>query len=452
MPKRTPTPRHIDYLPLGEVVPARKNPKLHALADIAESVARFGYIEPVVIDERTGRLLSGHGRLDTLAAGEAAGIDPPDGILVDDDGLWLVPVVRGWRSRNEREAKAALVAVNELTTRGGWDVPELVTMLADIADNAPAGLEGVGFTSRDLAGMLADLNPDDGLNPGADTDPRPKPVDPVTSPGDVWELGDHRLVCGSALDPHVYARLLAGDSAPPAMMWTDPPYGVSVVGGTADALTIDNDDLAHEPMVEFLGRFLANALAVLPAGATIQIAGPGGPASAAFTEVLHRSGVWRQTLVWVKNALVLGRHDYHYRHELVYDAEADGEEPDALLDRDPDFDSVFHGWKPGAGHHRPPRRDLDTLLVFARPARNADHPTMKPVPLVEHGIRHHTDRGEIVLDTFGGSGTTLLAAHNLDRVARLIEDDPRYCDVIVRRWQDHTGGTGRLNRRKKRLG
>lgn len=434
---RKPDPRRsIEYMLIGDVRPAKKNPKLHALDEIAASVARFGFIEPSVMDERTERLISGHGRLDTLDAAERSGeIDPPDGVLVDDDGRWLIPIVRGWRSKNDREAKAALVALNELTTKGGWDMPELASLLTDISRSSD-GLDGVGFTPVDLAGMLADLNPGADETPGADTDPAPKPKRPKSRTGDLWDLGPHRLLIGDARDPAAYDRLLAGDP-PPAMMWTDPPYGVSVVGGTG--LTIENDDLDHDDMVVFLRAFISASVARLRPGATIQMCSPSGPEMAPFAQVVSEAGIWRQSLVWVKNSLVLSRHDFHYRHEFIFDLETPEQIDPDVDDDDRGFGNVFHGWKPGAGHHRPARRDVDTVLHFARPSRSDVHPTMKPLGLVEFGLEHHTDQSELVLDPFGGSGTTLIACVNRHRVARLIELDPGYGDVIARRWQEHTG-------------
>jgi DNA modification methylase len=148
-------------------------------------------------------------------------------------------------------------------------------------------------------------------------------------------------------------------------------------------------------------------------------------------------------LVWVKDRFVLGRQDYHYRHELIVEGEVpdDLEQPGA-----PRFDPemILAGWKPGAGHRRPPDRRQDTVWEFARPARSSEHPTMKPVALVDRAIRNSTAPGEIVLDVFAGSGTTLIAAHRAGRVACLVEKDLGYADVICRRWQDHTGLLPRL--------
>lgn len=159
-------PRWIEYMTLAELVPAKRNAKRHADDDIAASIKRFGVIELQVLDERTRRLVSGHGRLDVLAAAEQAGLEPPDGVVVRDDGVWTVPVTRGWRSRNDKEAEAAIVTVNRLVERGGWDIETLAASLEHIGSSR-AGFDGVGYDRDDLDDMLAELAGPDAV-PGWD--------------------------------------------------------------------------------------------------------------------------------------------------------------------------------------------------------------------------------------------------------------------------------------------
>ena len=168
--------------------------------------------------------------------------------------------------------------------------------------------------------------------------------------------------------------------------------------------------------MEFLRSTLGNALDACKPGAVWYVAAPAGPNFLPFASCLAALRVWRQTLVWVKDAFVLGRSDYHYRHE-----------------------AVFYGWKPGAAHHEPPDRTHDTIWEVPRPRASPDHPTSKPVELVERALLMSTARGELVLDPFAGSGSTLIAAEASGRRAACVELDPRYCDVVVRRWQEATG-------------
>jgi len=198
-------------------------------------------------------------------------------------------------------------------------------------------------------------------------------------------------------------------------VWTDPPYGVSYVGKTVDALTIDNDDdpVALKKLLQL--SFDAACVASKPGGAWY-VAAPPGPLHAMFSDILDELGIWRQTLAWVKDSFVMGHSDYHYRHE-----------------------PIFYGWKPGAAHYFIADRTQDTVWDIPRPKRSTEHPTMKPVALIDRALKNSTRPGETVLDPFGGSGSTLIAAHDTGRIARLVEIDPRYVDVICRRYQQHTG-------------
>lgn len=212
-----------------------------------------------------------------------------------------------------------------------------------------------------------------------------------------------------------------------ALLWTDPPYGVDVVsrigtqgvpidGALPGAATIDGDGHDLEALELLLRSALGAALEFVPPGSPWFVTGPPGPNFRVFADVLADLGVWHQTITWVKDAMVFGRSDYHYRHE-----------------------PIFYGWTPGATHRAPPVRTGDSVWEIARPRRSADHPTMKPVALVERSINNHTDPDDIILDPFAGSGTTLIAAHRTGRVARLVEKEPRYVDRILARWHAYTG-------------
>jgi site-specific DNA-methyltransferase (adenine-specific) len=191
---------------------------------------------------------------------------------------------------------------------------------------------------------------------------------------------------------------------------------VSYVGKTKDALTIENDSLDADGLQDLLHAALSLAWANTRAGGAWYIAAPAGPLFLPFATVLFGLEVWRQTLVWAKDSLVLGRSDYHYRHE-----------------------AVFYGWKEGAAHTWETDRKQTTLLEFPRPKANREHPTMKPVELIRYCVNNSSTPADLIVDPFGGSGSTLLAAEACGRSAALIELSPVYCDVIVKRWEDFTG-------------
>jgi site-specific DNA-methyltransferase (adenine-specific) len=242
------------------------------------------------------------------------------------------------------------------------------------------------------------------------------PAEAVTRPGDLWILGDHRLLCADSTQAATYATLMAGEQA--HMLLTDPPYNVAYQGGTEERLTIANDDMDDASYRRFLADALGGATAVLAPGGAFYVWHAdtyGGIVRAACDTV----GLpVRQCLIWKKNSLVLGRQDYQWIHE-----------------------PCLYGWKPGASHRWLGDRAQTTVVEYDKPKRNAEHPTMKPVELLTHLVQNSSAAGDIVLDPFGGSGSTLIACQRTGRKSRLVELDPRYCDVIVRRWEAFTGST-----------
>ncbi len=237
----------------------------------------------------------------------------------------------------------------------------------------------------------------------------------------------HRLLCGDSRNDQDMKRLMDGRLAD--MVWTDPPYGVGIASrvGTDRGMSssqaraeghpgIANDDLDVPGLVAFLRGAFDLGLAACKPGAVWYVAAPHGPMGVAFSIVLHDLEIWHSSLVWVKDVLVISRLDYHYRHEVFY-----------------------YGWRPGAAHHAVPDRCQTSVFEFPRPKRSEDHPTMKPVELIRRHIENSSDPGQSVLDQFGGSGSTLIAAERTGRNAFLMELDPRFCDVVVRRWEEFTG-------------
>lgn len=411
--------RAIEYVPLDEVSDAVRNPKGHDVAGIQASIARFGLVAPSVIDERTGRLVAGHGRLAALRAMRDAGQSAPAGVRTDASGAWSVPMLTGWSSRSDAEADAYLIADNEWTVRGAWDEIELAELLQDVMEADPDLLAVTGYAESDIIGLLGGPAGADRI--AGDPDDAPSvPQRPVTAPGDVWHLGEHRLLCGDATDSAAVAALLSGERCD--AMWTDPPYGVEYVGKTRDALTIRNDDAPG--LADLLAAAFAAATSALRPGAAVYVAHPPGALRRVFLDAFCGAGwMFRQELVWVKDSLVLGRSDYHYRHEPIMYGFTDGGA--GRLGRGGKF------W----------RGDDAQTSVFEvpKPSRSETHPTMKPTALITAMLANSCPSGGLVLDPFGGSGSTLIAAHMIGVRARLVEIDPAYCDVICRRYQEATG-------------
>lgn len=446
--------RHLEQMPLGEIAPALRNPKGHDNAGIRSSVSRFGFLEPLVLDERTGKLVAGHGRLEDLLGREAAGETPPDGVGALEDGTWLAPVVRGWSSASDDEAHAAGIALNRFVELGGWNTSELIDLLGDLA-NTEGGLDGVGYTMSDLEDLIAGIDRAEAV---AYTDKDAAPRAPKTArskAGDIWILGEHRLVVGDALDPASYPRALAGARA--EIVWTDPPYNVGYqrdyrldpqlaarMRRHTDGLSIDNDDMTDDEFVIFLTKAFSATAANLKAGGAVYVCEPGIGRQRAFSDAFAATFALKQSLLWVKDRFVLGRQDYHWQHE-----------------------AILYGWKAGAAHRWRADRTQTTLLLDDdidprqltkaelltliqeirassevirehRPGRSPEHPTMKPVRLIERCLSNSSRPGDVVLDPFAGSGSTLIAAHHTGRKAALVELDPIYADVICRRWQEHT--------------
>jgi len=442
------------WLPLDALAPHPKNPRVHGpeVTRLARTILRTAWGAPIVAQWRASgrhRVIAGHGRL--LAAREIlAGVEV-DGELrggadhlfdasAPGPGLLPVRIVRV----SDAEADAMTLADNARAIQGE-DSAELVAEMAAQFGRDAAVMSDIGFDGTALdalikgagdailggAGGSDDIerhevigDPPQGDDPGAEESPPDAPV--FSRAGDVYDLGPHRLVCGDSRDAATWALLMGG--AKLRMVWTDPPYGVAIVGGNKDprntayqsGLTIDNDDLSGAELLVLLRAAFAEALAASEQGASWYVAAPPGPLHQVFGEVLLAIGVWRQTIMWAKHAFVFGRSDYHYRHE-----------------------PIFYGWAPGAAHYFVDDRTQDSVLEFDRPApSDKAHPTMKPVALVQKCVENSSKPGWLVGDPFGGSGTTLIACAQSGRIARLIELAPRYCDVIRRRWTKYARSAG----------
>ena len=379
---------------VADLIPYARNSRTHSaeqVGQIAASIKEWGWTVPVLI-EPEGGLIAGHGRI--LAAQKLGIKDVP------------CMVAEGW---TDAQKKAYVIADNKLALNAGWDDAMLKVEMGEL-DALDFDLSLTGFGADELAAFFVEET--EGLT---DEDAVPDaPAVPVTVEGDVWLLGRHRLMCGDSTSIDAMESLTQGQLVD---MWlTDPPYNVAYEGKTKDALTIQNDEMSDEGFRQFLSDANTAADAVMKPGAVFYI-WHADSEGYNFRGACHDVG-WqvRQCLIWKKQTLVMGRQDYHWKHE-----------------------PCLYGWKGGAGHLWATDRKQTTILEFDRPNRNAEHPTMKPVELFEYQMLNNTKGGDQVLDSFAGSGTTAIACEKHGRFARLMELDPKYCDVIVKRWQDFTG-------------
>lgn len=384
----------VEQWSIDRLVPYARNARTHSddqVAQIAASIKEWGWTTPVLVDT-DGGIIAGHGR--TMAARRLGMTEVP------------VMVADGW---SEAKKRAYVLADNKLSLNAGWDNELLALELAEIGELG-FDLDLTGFSADEIA-ALTPVEVNAGLTDEDDVPEVPK--NPVTVPGDVWILGNHRLMCGDSTSIEALEKLCGGG----VDMWlTDPPYNVAYEGKTKDALKIQNDSMEDDQFRQFLRDSYVAADAVMKAGAVFYI-WHADSEGYNFRGAAQDAG-WkvRQCLIWKKSTLVMGRQDYHWKHE-----------------------PCLYGWKEGAGHLWAADRKQTTILEFDKPSRNGEHPTMKPVGLFEYQMLNNTKGGDIVLDSFGGSGTTLIAAEKNGRVARVMELDQKYCDVIIKRWQEFTG-------------
>jgi len=388
-------PDTLETIQIDALIPYARNSRTHSdaqVAQIAASIKEFGFTNPVLIDAGGG-IIAGHGRV--LAARKL--------------GLSEVPCIR-LEHLTDAQKRAYVIADNRLALNSGWDMEMLKVEFADLQELG-FDLELTGFDLDEIKELLAPVGTEGLTDPD---DAPPLPENPRTRPGDIWVMGKHRLLCGDSTSVSDLEKLTEGQLVD---MWlTDPPYNVAYEGGTKDKLKIKNDEMGDDQFRQFLRDAYTAADMVMKPGAVFYI-WHADSEGYNFRGAAQDAG-WkvRQCLIWKKSSMVMGRQDYHWKHE-----------------------PCLYGWKEGASHLWAADRKQTTILEFEKPSRNGEHPTMKPVALFEYQLLNNTKGGDQVLDSFGGSGTTLIAAEKNGRVARIMELDPKYCDVIVRRWQDFTG-------------
>jgi site-specific DNA-methyltransferase (adenine-specific) len=400
----------ITHRNVTDLIPYARNSRTHSdgqVAQIAASIKEFGWTNPILVDAE-GVVIAGHGRL--LAARKL--------------GHTEVPTIE-LSELTETQRRAYVIADNRLALDAGWDDEMLRLELGEL-EELGFDLELTGFTLDEIAALKpVEL----GLT---DEDAVPEvPEAPVTVLGDVWLLGNHRVMCGDSTSIDAVEKLMAGGGAD--MLLTDPPYNVDMTAknqmlekaGKArkdkSSYGINNDSMGNEQFRQFLRDAFVSADAVMKPGAVFYIWHADSEGFNFRGACLETGWQVRQCLIWRKSVFAIGRSDYHWKHE-----------------------PCLYGWKEGAGHLWASDRKQTTVLEFDKPSKSGEHPTMKPVALFEYQMLNNTKGGDIVLDLFGGSGTTIIAAEKNGRYGYLMELDPKYCDVIVQRWQEFTGQTATL--------
>jgi DNA modification methylase len=377
---------------IDRLAPSARNARTHPeeqIMELAESIAAFGFMAPVLVDGE-GVIIAGHARV--LAARHLK--------------LERVPVIVV-QHLTEAEKRAYAIADNQIALHADWDEEMLRVELEALKDEGME-LTAVGFSDEELNALIDQLDTAV-CSPDEDTAPELEPAT-VSRAGDVWQMGEHRLLCGDALEAASYQDLLGEEVAD--MVFGDPPYNVAY-RAPGSGTKILNDDLGKQ-FGDFLERICRNLIRYTRGGIYICMS------SSELHTLRHAfaqaGGHWSTFVIWGKNTFTLGRSDYHRQYE-----------------------PILYGWREGQPHYWCGSRDQGDLWLFDKPHVNDLHPTMKPVALVERAVRNSSRRRHIVLDPFAGSGTTLIAAEKTGRRARLIEMEPAYCDVIVRRWQEFTG-------------
>lgn len=383
----------IEYRKVSDLLPYARNARTHSNAQVSQlaaSIKEFGFNNPVAIDA-DGMILCGHGRV--MAAQKLHMVEVPTVCL---------------SHLSETQVKAYILADNKLALNAGWDNDMLKVELEELKDS-DFDLNLTGFSDEELKDILVE-DPTEAHEDNFDGEP---PEVAKSQLGDIWTMGEHRLMCGDSTSENDVKCLMQGELAD--LLITDPPYNVSYQGGTKDKLTILNDKQDSDSFRQFLRDAFSAADSVMKPGGVFYI-WHADSEGYNFRGALHDVG-WtvRECLIWVKNSLVLGRQDYQWGHE-----------------------PCLYGWKDGT-HLWASDRKQTTVIEMDRPVRNGVHPTMKPVGLFDYQIKNNTRESDVVLDLFGGSGTTLIACEQNGRKSRLMELDPKYVDVIVNRWQELTG-------------
>jgi len=386
------TTERFEKVSIDKLIPYARNARTHSKEQIKQlraSLREFGFVNPCIID-KDYNIIAGHGRV--MAAKE--------------EGISEIPCVFA-EHLTDAQKRAYILADNRLALNAGWDDEMLTVELSDLQANA-FDLSLLGFSDAEMNKLMGGMDnaKDDDFDVSAELQ---KPT--LSKPGDLWLLGNHRLVCGDSTKPETYALLMEGKAA--NLVVTDPPYNVNYEGSAGK---IKNDHMAGDAFYQFLLDAFTQMEKVMAQDASIYVFHAdteGLNFRKAFTEAgFYLSG----TCIWKKQSLVLGRSPYQWQHE-----------------------PVLFGWKKSGKHAWFSDRKQSTIWEFDKPRKNGDHPTMKPIPLLAYPIVNSSMTGCIVLDPFGGSGSTLIACEQTGRVCRMAELDEKFCDVIVRRFIQQVG-------------
>ncbi|WP_302490392.1 site-specific DNA-methyltransferase [uncultured Dialister sp.] len=375
-----------DYNPRKDLKPGDKE-----YEKLKHSIHEFGYVDPLIWNQQTGRLIGGHQRLKVL---KDMGIEDVDVVIVD---------------MNEEKEKALNVALNKIS--GDWDKDKLMLLITDL-QGEDFDVSLTGFDPEELDDLFKDDLKDDVKDDNFDVDKElKKPT--MTKPGDLWQLGEHRLLCGDSTKEESYELLMAGKQA--NLVITDPPYNVNYQGSAGK---IKNDNMKDDAFYQFLLAAFTNMEKNMASDASIYVF-HADTEGLNFRKAFSDAGFYLSgTCIWVKQSLVLGRSPYQWRHE-----------------------PILFGWKKKGKHCWYAGRKESTIWEFDKPKKNKDHPTMKPIPLLAYPIMNSSMTNSIVLDPFGGSGSTLIACEQTKRICRTIELDEKFCDVIVKRYIEQVGST-----------
>ena len=387
------TTSEMQLVSISKLVPYQNNARTHSPAQIQKlrsSLREFGFVNPVIID-RDYNVIAGHGR---IAAAREEGISEVPCVFVDH--------------LTEAQKKAYILADNRMAMDAGWD-EELLRVELEALTEMGFDLGMTGFDEKELAALFpAEEAKEDDFDVEAELQ---KPT--FTKSGDVWTLGRHRLVCGDATREETYAVLMDGVKA--NLVITDPPYNVNYKGSAGK---IKNDNMANDKFYKFLLAAFKNMESVMAPDASIYVF-HADTEGLNFRRAFADAGFYLSgCCIWKKQSLVLGRSPYQWQHE-----------------------PVLYGWKKNGKHQWYTGRKETTIWEFDKPKKNGDHPTMKPIPLLAYPIQNSSMANSVVLDPFGGSGSTLIACEQTDRICRTIELDEKFCDVIVNRYIEQVGGS-----------
>lgn len=363
---------------IADLKPYPGNARVGDVEMIAESLQQNAQFRPIVVQRSTGYVLAGN---HTMKAAQSLGWDQIDVHWLDCD---------------DETARRVVLVDNRANDVSTYDDHALLALIQSVGESTE-DLLGTGFQDQDLLDLIASL--DDKHGWGRDVDDVPDlDEETISGLGDIWLCGPHRVMCGDATSAQDMRALMAGSTA--AMVWTDPPSGTAAGA----------EDLLEDWVMTAYGL----AAEVCEPGAVWFVLAPPGPDADALSRPLAKMGIWKHTLIWVKDRMSAGRADYHYQHE-----------------------QMFYGWT--AGTHAEPAETESSVWNFAKAKRTKEHPDVLPVALIEKAVENHTEAGDVILDMFAGTGSTLVAAHTKSRVAYCMEIDPRYADVICRRYQESTG-------------